>query len=142
MHPDRNVTCESFRKMVARQRERSRRRVRECRAQGVERLGVILSLSPCPPRRFARHAWVCAPSRWERRGQGRAAAQPPPGADPQHPHPHRQPPAQLPPSRLSLPSRPEAWQWAGGGKQEQEAHPTAEGGRVVILQPWCGVRQA
>lgn len=133
VHPDRNATCESFRKMVARQRERSHRGVRERRAQGVERLGVILSLSPCPPRRFARHAWVCAPPRRERRGQGwrtpttltRIAS----------------PPPRLPPSRLSLPDRkPGSGRGAArGARGAPHSRGRRKGG--VTLQPCRGVRQ-
>lgn len=131
MHPDRNAACESFRKMVARQRERSRRGVRERRAQGVERLGVILSRSPCPPRRFARHAWVCR-ERWGRLGSSTA----PPGRTPS-PSPASPAPRPGSPSRLSLPSLA-----AGGGRQEQrEAHPTEEEQGGVTLQPCCGLRQ-
>lgn len=154
MHPDRNVTCESRRKMVARQRrERSAGGEvwvggglrepaaaacslppslppRERRAQGVERLGVILSLSPCPPRVGLR-----APTARERRGgrgQGRAAATYPTPPDPGRipppaPYPHRQPPSGLPPNppptASRLYSRPEAWQWAGEGNTERWASP-------------------
>lgn len=98
--------------MVARQRERSaggggrgERCAWERRPQGVEPLGVILSLSPCPPRRFFRHAWGCAPPR---RGRGRGELLPP--SPPRgRPPPHVPLPSAPPSSRLY--SRPEAWQW-------------------------------
>lgn len=174
MHPDRNVTCESRRKMVARQRrERSAGgwgggwlrepaaaasslppslSPRERWAQGVERLGVILSFSPCPPRVGLR-----APTPRERRGgrgQGRAAA-----TYPTPPDPGRIPPPPLtltvsprlgsPPTRLPLPLVSTADRRPGSGRgeaiQSGGLHPTAGGGgggmRVgppspVAGQPW------
>lgn len=127
--------------MVARQRERSAgggrggRCAWERRPQGVEPLGVILSLSPCPPRRFFRHAWGCAPPR---RGRGRGELlppSPPPGADPHHTYPYPQPPLPLVSTADRRPGSGRQYRARGSPPSRRE-----EGGRPTpphTPQPCC-----
>lgn len=108
VHPDRNVTCESFRKMVARQREpggAGEPGTRCWTSRGYFKLQPV----PAAPLRRSR-VGLRAPTPGAA-GAGGSCCMAPPGADPRHPHPHRQPPAQAPPSRLSLPDRKAGSRW-------------------------------
>lgn len=120
--------------MVARQRERSAgggrggRCAWERRPQGVEPLGVILSLSPCPPRRFFRHAWGCAPPR---RGRGRGELLPP-SPPPPGPTPTTRTLTLSPPFLSSL---QQTGGLAVGGNTERGARPPAGGRRAAAPHP-------